>query len=240
LKNNITMKVVIMQPAYLPWLGYFDLMDQSDTFVVLDNVQFEKRSWQQRNRIKTKKGELWLTIPVISKGRYNQKINEVEIDDSQSWAKKHLKTIERNYAHAKYYKNYINFFKNFYSEKITKLVDFTIPIILYIKDVLGINSQIVKASELNVNGSKVELLIDICHKIKADEYLSPIGSKEYIEENNLFKKEGIRLEYHHYIHPKYSQLWGDFIPYLSAIDLLLNEGGDSLSIIKSGRNKNKI
>lgn len=231
------MKAVIMQPTYLPWMGYFDLMDQSDVFVFLDNVQFSRQSWQQRNKIKTKNGELWLSIPVIRK--YPQEIKEVKINNSQPWQEDHLKAITFNYSKAEHFNEYIDSFRKIYSEKTENLINFTIPIILRIKDILGINCKIIRASELDAEGKKVDLLIDICRKIGAEEYLSPLGSMEYIEENNLFKKENIKLEYHKFNHPKYPQLWGEFIPYISVIDLLFNCGPDSMKCIKEGReNKN--
>ncbi len=227
------MKAVIMQPTYLPWIGYFDLMDQSDIFVLLDHVQFSKHSWHQKNRIKTPNGESMLTVPIIRK--HPQMINETKINNSQPWQKKHLKSIQLSYAKAKYYDKYIGFLEDIYSKKIERLADLTIPIILWAKEELGIECKILKSSELNAGGAKVNLVVDICHKIGADEYLSPLGSKEYIDENNIFEKENIRLEYHHYVHPKYSQLWGEFKPYMSVIDLLFNEDGEALKIIRSGR-----
>ncbi len=227
------MKAVIMQPTYLPWLGYFDLMAQSDIFVFLDNVQISRQSWQQRNKIKSQKGELLLSIPVIRK--YPQEIKEVEINNNQPWQSDHLKSIQYNYSKAKYFDKYFDFFQDIYSKKTTKLIDFTIPIILWVKEALEINSKVVRASELDVKGKKVELLIDICHKLGAKEYLSPKGSQEYIDENNLFEKENIKLEYHQFNHPEYPQLWGKFIPYLSVIDLLFNCGPESINYIKKGR-----
>ncbi len=231
------MKAVIMQPTYLPWIGYFDLMDQSDIFVFLDDVQFSKQSWQQKNKIKTPQGQLLLTIPIVR--RHPQKIYDVEINNSQPWQSVHLRSIRYNYSKAKYFDRYIKDLEKFYFKKVTKLTEFTVPIILWIKDILGIECQFINASELDVKGSKVELLIDICHKIRADEYLSPARAKEYINTNNLFAKENIKLKYHQYNHPEYSQLWGEFVPYLSVIDLLFNQGDKSLSIIRKGA-KNKI
>ena len=227
------MKVVIMQPTYLPWLGYFDLMDQSDVFVILDHVQFSKQSWHQRNKIKSPEGETWLTIPVIRK--HPQVLNETKINNSQPWQKKHFESIRCNYSKAKFFDRYLSFLKETYSKKIEKLTDLTIPIILWTKKELQIKSKIIKSSELDIQGAKVDLIVDICHQVGADEYLSPLGSKEYIEQNNIFEREKIKLEYHDYIHPEYSQLWGEFIPYLSTLDLLLNEGDKSIEIIRSGR-----
>lgn len=233
------MKAVIMQPTYLPWSGYFDLMDQGDIFVILDNVQFSKHSWHQKNRIKTPNGELMLTVPIIR--RHPQMINETRINNDQPWQKKHLKSIQASYAKAKYFNRYYNFFREIYSQSTEKLIDFTIPIIMLEKEILGIKREVVKASEIGVEGSKVELIVDICKKVNADEYLSPPGSEEYINEviskNDVFKKNNIKLEYQKYIPQEYTQLWGEFIPYLSAIDLIFNEGENALPIIRSGRKK---
>lgn len=209
-------------------------MDQSDIFVILDHVQFSKHSWHQRNKIKScQDEEMLLTIPIIRK--HPQAINETKIDNSQFWQKKHLKSIKQSYQKAKYYDKYIDFFEKLYASKYDKLVDITIPIILWMKDTLEIECEIRKSSELGVNGTKVDLVVDICHKVGADEYLSPDGSKEYIKANNIFDKENIKLEFHKYGPPNYTQLGSKFIPYLSAIDLLFNHGDESLSIIRSGR-----
>lgn len=235
------MKAVIMQPTYLPWSGYFDLMDQSDIFVLLDNVQFSKHSWHQRNRIKTPQGELMLTIPIVRK--FPQILNKVKINNSTDWKRKHLRAIELNYSKAKFFNDYFAEFKKLFSNDCSGLVEFTVPIILWIKEALGIECKILKSSEIDGQGSKTELIIDICKKIGADEYLSPPGSMEYIDEcahqEDLFAKNDLKLGYQNYFPSKYIQLWGEFIPYLSTIDLLFNEGKDSLSIIRNGRNQAK-
>ena len=227
--------VAIMQPTYLPWLGYFDLIDRSDIFVFLNSVQFDKRSWQQRNRIKTPNGELMLTVPVLTKGKFKQKIYDVEIDKSKNFAKKHFNSISSNYKKSKYFKSYINELDEIYNSKINKLSDLNIRLIKWLSSKLGIKTEFVLSSQLDEHGSKTELLLNICKKLNADYYLSPPGSKEYIEENNLFEKSGIQLSYQNYKHPTYKQLFGDFIPYMSVIDLLFCEGNKSLEIISSGR-----
>lgn len=231
------MKMVIMQPTYLPWLGYFDLMDQCDVFVVLDSVQFSKQSWHQKNRIKSSNGELLLTVPVVRE--FPVLIKDAKINNQQPWRDKHLKSIQQNYAKAEYFKKYFDPLSEIYSEQPEKLVDLTIPMILRVKDILGIKCKIARSSEMDISGSKVKLVVDICRQLGADEYLSPAGSKDYIDENNIFEKEKIKLAYHDYIHPEYRQLWGEFIPYLSAIDLIFNEGDNSLEIIRSGRRQPK-
>lgn len=229
------MKAVIMQPTYIPWMGYFDLIDQSDVFVFLDNVQFEKQSWQQRNKIKTPQGWIWLTVPVLQS--LGQKINDVKINNNSKWKEKHWKSIKYNYDKAPYFKRGINFFEELYHTNWEYLVDMNIHVIEWITKQLNIKKDFIKSSNMNIKGRKTELVVGICKELNADTYLSPLGSAIYIEENNLFEREGIKLEYQHFEHPTYKQLWGDFIPYMSVIDLLFNEGDKGLDIIRSGRRK---
>ena len=224
----------IMQPTYLPWLGYFDLTNRSDIFVFLNTVQLDKRSWQQRNRIKTPNSEIMLTVPVFTKGRFNQEIRDVQIDVSQRFQKKHFNSIQLNYKNSKYYKLYIGELEEIFFSKISRLANLNIKLIKWLSSKIGIKTKFISSSELDVSSSKTELLINICLKINANHYLSPIRSKSYIEKNNLFTNSGIQLSYQDYQHPTYNQLFGDFIPYLSVIDLLFNEGEKSLEIIKSG------
>ena len=227
--------VAIMQPTYLPWIGYFDLIDQTDVFVFLDSVQFDKRSWQQRNRIKTSNGELTLTVPVLSKGKREQRICEVEFDPTQNFREKHLRAIEHNYSKASHFQQYINGFSKLYAQDYKNLAHLNITLIKWFTQKLGLQVEFSHSSSLKTSGKKVELLVDICKKLNADHYLSPLGSKEYIEENNLFSNNGINLSYQNFKHPQYNQLWGEFIPYLSIIDLFFNEGEKSLNIIRNGR-----
>lgn len=234
------MKISIMQPTYLPWMGYFDLMDQVDVFIFLDTVQFSKQSWQQRNRIKTHKGVQWLTVPVMNKGKSHQKINEVKINESQTWQRKHLASIKQNYQKAPFFEQYFPQFEGLLNEPCENLSVLNMKIIHWIKSLLGITSRTVLASEsaASCEEDKVERLVDLCKYYKADEYLSPAGSKEYLEEceaSSLFAASGIGLHYHQYEHPTYEQLFDDFVPYMSVLDLLLNKGGESMGIIRSGR-----
>ena len=230
--------IAIMQPTYLPWIGYFDLMHRADIFVFLDSVQFDKRSWQQRNRIKTANGELMLSVPVLSKGKYGQKICEVDLDISQKFEKKHFNSISLNYKKSKYFEYYIEEIEQIYNSKINKLVDLNISLIKLISSKLGIDIKYINSSELDAQGSKTELLFNICKNLNADHYLSPASSKEYIDENNLFSKNEIKLTYQNYKHPTYNQLFGDFIPYMSMIDLLFNKGNKSIEIMKTGSSYN--
>jgi len=227
--------VAIMQPTYLPWLGYFDLIDRSDCFVFLDSVQFNKRSWQQRNRIKGPQGEIMLTVPVISKGKREQKLCEVEIDKSRNVLEKHLKTIFHYYKKATCFSKYYDGLSEILSKSHTLLCDLNIEIIQWFMAQLGTQSIIVKSSSLNLSGKKAELLCQICQAVGGRTYLAAKGSQEYIERNNPFGENGIKLIYHDFQHPEYNQLFDLFMPYLSVLDLLFNEGPSSLDIIRSGR-----
>ena len=160
----------IMQPTYLPWLGYFDLTNRSDIFVFLDTVQLEKRSWQQRNRIKTPNSEIMLTVPVLTKGRFNQEIRDVEIDVSQRFEKKHFNSLRLNYKNSKYYKLYIGELEEIFFSKISRLANLNIKLIKWLSSKIGIKTKFISSSELDVSGSKTELLINICKKINANHY----------------------------------------------------------------------
>ncbi len=224
-----------MQPTYLPWMGYFDLMDQADIFVFLDSVQFDKRSWQQRNRIKSPRGELMLTVPVLTKGRFSQRICDVEIDASAHFYKEHFKSIKLNYAKAKHFQEYSQKLEEVFERRHELLADMTIEIILWLKNELGIKTEFIRSSTLDVNDAKAGLLVKICQAVGADEYLSPLKSRDYIGEGELFAKNKIKLSYHQYNHPQYTQLFGEFVSHLAAIDVLFNAGHECLSIIRSGR-----
>jgi hypothetical protein len=230
------MIAVIMQPTYLSWIGYFDLMDTADVFVLLDTVQFEKQAWQQRNRIKTAEGQsLWLTVPVIQ--NLGQKMADVKINNAIPWRRKHWGTIEQYYKRAAYWKLYSDGLAAIYSQSWENLLDLNLTMINFLKEQFGIKTELVSASTIPVSGEKVRLVTNICHYLKADVYLSPVRAADYIEKDNIFKAEGISLIYHQYEHPVYAQLYGGFMPFMSSIDLLFNEGPNNLNIIRSGRHK---
>ena len=230
------MRIAIMQPTYLPWVGYFDLIDRCDLFVILDDVQFEYQSWQHRNRIKTANGVHTLTIPVHRSNSVETSISEVLISYRQNWQKKHFAAIQQSYSKSTFYKsNYRPFFSALYQKKWEKLVAFNMVIIEHIKNNLGIETPLVLSSDLKLKGNKTHRIVNICKALNATEYLSPIGSFNYIEENNLFPENNIQLYYQHFQHPTYSQLYGEFLPYMAVIDLLFNEGVNSLAILRSGQ-----
>ncbi len=155
------MKIAISQPTYLPWLGYFDLIDQVDRFVVLDSVQFEKQSWQQRNRIKTPTGLQWLTVPVVFRGRLAQKIQEVEIRES-GFSGSHLRAIELNYRHAPFFEKYFGDLKAILADKASpRLADLNFRIIQWLMNCLEIRTPLVKSSEVHCEGKRSQLLVNL-------------------------------------------------------------------------------
>jgi hypothetical protein len=226
----------VMQPTYLPWIGYFDLIDQSDSFIFLDNVQFEKQSWQQRNRIRTHKGLEWLTVPIFIKGRSVQLIKDVEIVLSDKFYLKHLRKIEINYRQAPYFKKYYPEFREILLDHAPILHELNIKLIEWLSYVMGINAKFIVSSALSGQGKRSAILVDLCKKMEADNYLSTAGSRGYlIADYQMFSDAAIKVWLHNYEHPEYRQLYSSFIPYASVIDLLFNEGERSLEIIRSGR-----
>ena len=172
------MKIAISQPTYLPWIGYLDLIDQVDTFVLLDNVQFEKQSWQHRNRIKTPTGLQWLTVPVLFRGRFGQLINEVEIRDIEFW-RNHLRAIELNYRRAPFFDNYFDDLSiQIAADEFVRhalIADLDVRLLEWFMDVLGIQTPLLRSSQLKQPGKRTELLANICGSLGATQYVSPIG-----------------------------------------------------------------
>jgi hypothetical protein len=213
-----------MQPTYLPWLGYFDLIKSADVFVFLDHVQFSKQSWQQRNNILSKNGKLMLTIPVIKDSAKNKPINNVDIDNSRKLHIKHLKSIRDNYSKSKNFDIIYKELEEIYLKNNGKLMSLNIDLIKYGCFKMGIKFDFIFSSDLEINNHKVKGIIEICEKLNANQYLSPIGAKEYIDENNIFKKNNIELIYHKFDHPIYNQHNSEnFISHVSFIDYLFNK-----------------
>jgi hypothetical protein len=231
------MKIAISQPTYLPWMGYFDLMDQVDHFVFLDTVQFTKRSWQQRNKIKCLNDLTWLTVPVKVSGLYDQSIKDVAVENSSVF-KKHSRAIEQNYRKAKYFDLYFPMLNELFDQAASGLglCEINIQFIKFFADSLGIKTKTSRSSDFNFTAKRSELLALICERLGSTEYLSALGSIDYLaHENSDFSERGITITFQNYEHPSYTQINPPFKPYASVLDLLLNEGPHSLRIIKSGR-----
>lgn len=231
------MKIAILQPSYLPWLGYFDLLDQVDQFVLLDSVQFEKRSWQQRNRIKTPSGLQWLTVPVASRGKRDQCIAEVQILEQEFW-RDHLRSIEMNYRRAPFFHGYFESLSAVLKSEVAHgdLCRLNIALLRWFAETIGVGTPLIRSSEMRARGKRTDLLAEICVELKADAYLSSLGSAEYLlDDLPMLTGRGIDVTFQHYEHPVYEQMFPPFQAYACALDLLLNEGGRALEIIRSGR-----
>jgi hypothetical protein len=225
----------VHQPQYLPWLGFFDKIRQSDCFVYLDQVQYKEREYQNRNRVRTKEGWMWLTVPVKSTGLGRQRIRDVEVDNSSDWAKKHLASLEKCYNRAPFFKEHRQFLEEVYSAQWEKLVDLNIKITGYLLEQFEITTPVKLESNIGTTSLSTERIIELCLALKADTYLSGTGGKDYLEEEK-FKQAGISLRYQHFDHPRYHQVYAamqdEFVPNMAAVDLLFNEGENSRRILK--------
>jgi hypothetical protein len=229
------MKVAISQPTYLPWLGYFDLMDQVDVFVLLDDVQFEKQSWQQRNRIKTPQGLQWLTVPVIFRGRLEQRIKDVEIRVPDFW-RDHLRAIELSYRRAPFFSSYYKDLSAILQSSGSLLVDLNARLIEWFMKALRLTTRVLRSSELQQEGKRTVLLANICMSLGATSYLSPVGAAEYLlAEKEILSSRGFEVRFQNYVHPEYRQLFPPFVPYACVLDLLFNVGPEAMAVIRSGR-----
>lgn len=228
------MKIITAhQPSYLPWLGLFHKIAISDIYVYLDNVQFEKNSFTNRNKIKTAQGAIWLTVPVLAKNHFNKTIKELEIDNSQDWRKKHWQSIYLNYKKTLFFGKYSEFIESVYLKDWCNLSDLNDYMMRWFLNELGIETEYCVESESDFKGSKTDLLLDICKKKKAGLYVFGALGKDYAEKEK-FDKEGIKIYFQEYNHPQYFQLYKDFLPNMSVLDLLFNCGEKSLEILMSG------
>jgi len=224
------MKISIHQPDYVPYIGYFYKMWQSDVFVFLDDVQFSNDNMHNWNRVKTPQGECRLKIPVDYK--FGNSINLVRPRDELKWKEKHLKTIEANYARAKYFKEYYPKFKDVVLGCYPNLAEMNIAINSYIATCFGIKPKVCRTSMMNISSVREERVIDICSMLGGKTYISGNGARAYQVEDH-FVQRGLRLQYTEYRAVKYSQLWGDFLPNMSIIDYIFNCGYEWDIIIKA-------
>jgi len=225
--------VSIRQPGYLPFMGFFKKIQSSDVFVYLDDVQYEKGGWDNRNRISTAKEIAWLTVPVFNK--FGQKLNEVKIDNTKNWNLKHRTTIKLNYQNTPFFQKYWEKTESILNRKWNKLIDLNLTLIEFFNFELGIKTKTVKSSTLQINSTSSQRLLEICQKLNADTYLSgPLG-KNYLDEE-IFSIANISVVYEKFEHPIYHQMREGFIQNLSIIDLLFNEGEKSKDILLNSKN----
>ena len=222
---------VILQPSYIPWLGCFEMLYRSDIFVFYDDVQYTKSDWRNRNRIKNPQGVSWLTVPIRTKGRFLQNLNETEICNN-GWNRKHKKTLERFYRSAPFFHEVFHEIEPLYKKEWKKLNDLNITFMKKIMSLLGIRRELLLSSELEVPffESPVQRVLEVCKKVNTTVFYNGAAGKNLYSEH-FFAKNGIELKFQEYNHPVYRQLWGDFIPYLSILDLLFNHGKKSLDIL---------
>ncbi len=225
------MFVTIHQPEHLPWLGFFDKLRQADLFVLLDTCQFAKDDFQNRNRIKTAQGPTWLTVPVYKAGRSEQAIIETQICNDRDWGRRSLALITQSYARSPFFATHRPFFTELYTQRWTSLVDLNITIISYLAEQFGLGNRFVRASALGIaERGPTQVNLAICRAVGATAYLSGRAGRTYLDETP-FAEHGISVRYQEFQHPVYPQLWGDFVPGMSAIDLLFNCGPESLAIL---------
>lgn len=218
------------QPAYLPWLGYFDKIARSDVFIYLDQVQFEKNSYTNRNRIKGSNGEIMLTVPVLSKGHLDKTIAELEIDNLKNWRSKHVSSIRQSYSKARYFEQYASDMEEFYRREWVYISDFCYEMLLWFLDKLSIKTKIIKQSSLGVGGQKQDLILNLCKHFDASHFIFGKLGQNYVDQS-LFTKNNISISFQDYTHPTYTQLYNEFLPFMSILDLLTNEGPSSTDIL---------
>jgi hypothetical protein len=220
------------QLHYLPWLRYFHKIASCDTFVILDNIQFNKNGWQNRNKIKTPRGASLLTVPVAH--QWAQPLSEVHIDTKQPWRRKHGGSLVQHYAKSPYFKEHEAFFREIYKRKWSRLNDLNYEILFYLVKALGLKTKIIRSSELSLRGEASERLVGICKDLGARAYLTGAYAVEVYLDKALFDREGIELIYQEFECPSYPQRYPEagFIPDLSIVDLLFNCGPRSLEMLQ--------
>lgn len=225
-------RVVILQPGFIPWLGFFELMFRCDIFVFLDDVQYTKRDWRSRNRIKTSDGTRWLTLPVKTKDNFKQLIKDAELDNNQNWIKQHLRTLKMNYSRAPFFNTFYPKIEEIYNCPRNLLYDLDVALIKLLMNELGLERKLLRSSEMQipVNASAKNRIIEICKTVGATHFYNGAAGRT-IYDNKSFMKRNIVLEFQEYRHPVYNQLWDKFVPYLSVIDLIFNHGEESLDIL---------
>ncbi len=226
------MRIAIHQPQYLPWLGYLDKLDRTDVFVLLDNVQFKKNEWQNRNRIRTAQGWQYLTVPVLHE--FPQRLDQVRINNQADWRRKHQIALETHYRKAPHYDQFVPAFRDLYSRAWERLAPLNIEVIRVLTEAFGITTKLVEASRFIARDDQTGRLVDLCKALGADRYLAGDGGHAYM---NLaeFEAAGITVEFQEFAHPEYAQAYTPFITGMSAIDLLFNCGRDGIELLRKSR-----
>jgi hypothetical protein len=222
-------KCVILQPSYMPWRGYFHLIQKADVFVFYDDVQYDHGGWRNRNRIKTSTGLRWLTIPVVTHGALTQRtsIHQIRTLTTTSWNRKHFETLRHSYSRAPFFRHYEHLLLDFYASPRELLADFTIETTIRLARELGINGTVfLRSSELRIQGERTERLIEILKHVGADHYITGPAARNYLEEMQM-TREGIQVEWMIYDYPEYMQLYPPYESHVSILDLLFMQGPES-------------
>ena len=214
------MIVTVHQPDFLPWLGFFDRWQKSDLFIILDDVQFIRRGWQHRDKIKTPQGIKWLTVPVIKKGRYLQEIRDVEINNQEDWTSRLLNTIQVAYSKAPNFNFVFDNIQDILFRKHKLLIDLNMELLKYCSNMLEINTPIKYSSSFSTTSKGTDRLVELVQSSTGNIYLSGLGAKDYLNEE-AFSKENIEVVWQKFYHPIYRQLYGKFDEMLSVIDFLM-------------------
>ena len=231
--RQMTKSVAIVQSCYIPWKGYFDLISSVDEFILFDDRQFTRRDWRNRNRIKTPQGSQWLTIPVETKGRYHQRIDETVISDP-GWARQHWKTIVHNYASAPSFPHYRERLEALYeSASDPRLSAVNRHFLEAINELLGIGTTLSWSTDYEAEGARTERLVSLCRAAEATHYLSGPSARSYLDEG-AFADAGIEVSYFDYAdYPEYEQLYAPFDHAVTILDLILNTGPDAPRYMKA-------
>lgn len=224
----------LLQPAYLPWLGFFEQLLRDEVFVQYDDVQYTKKDWRSRNRIKTPQGPMWLTVPVVTSGRRFQLVHEAAIDNTKTWQREHVRTLELNYRKAPWFESTFEPIRAVIERPFELLIDLDEALVVETMRLLGVDRPLRRSTELGLtdpdqNGHVIECM----KKVGKPILYNGAASREIIDLPR-FRAEGLDVIFQNYRHPVYPQLWGEFVPYLSVVDLLMNCGPESLEIIASG------
>lgn len=232
--------LAVMQPTYMPWMGYFDLIDQADQFVLLDDVQLARQSWQTRNRIRGPNGsELMLSIPIRHDGNLDCSIAQTRISESGPWRKKHVRSIQQAYARAGHGAMASSLWEQALDVEAQSLGMLTSQAISLVCEVLSIDTPIRRSSEIAGPADRIDRLIELCRHTGANTYLSPPGAADYLQADDAphrFEAAGISIQFQRYKHPNYDQGGAEFLSHLGIVDLLAHVGLDrALNTIRSGR-----
>ena len=221
------------QPLYMPWLGFFHKAILADTVCILDDVQFAEGDYINRNRIKTVHGSKWLTVPINKKNHLNRKINQMEIVDD-GWQNRHMSLIRQSYSKTPFFSYYIDDLEELIKGTSYKyLIDLDMVLLEFLFKTLDIRANIVMSSKLELQGKKSDLILSMCHELEAKVYISGANGLDYLKVED-FRSIETQIVVQNYKHPNYSQVHGEFIPYLSVIDLLFNSGSEARNIIIGG------